>query len=608
MSHEDAIVDVFRNDLKRSAFILVIAAVSLVISFFFGSRLPVDSAWIAIILCGGPIVYEAITGLVFRRDIKADVLVAVAIIASVLMEEWFAAGEVAFIMELGGFLEDLSANKSRAGIEKLISMIPSEARVISDDKEEITDAGSVRIGNTVRVLPGEVIPLDGVVISGYSSADQSSLTGESVPAEKRPGDEVYSGTVNQLGHFDMKVTREAKDSSFQKLAEMVESTDAEKTEIVKIADKWATYLVVAVFVIAALTYVFTQELSRSLTVMVVFCPCAFILAAPTAIVAAIGNLSRHGILVRDGDAIEKMSQVDRIVFDKTGTLTEGKPCVEKIIPAEGVTENELLMYAGATEKASEHPYAKAILVACGDMQLPPASDVVVSVGGGIHAFVNGKKVAVGSAEFTGAGTYTYDGPLTAVYVTADSEYLGTICIGDRLRDRAKDTVRSVDCTGCSCIMMTGDSENAARATAQSAGIQEYVSGCRPETKLGNIRKLQDEGHTVCMIGDGINDAPSLKVADVGIAMGSTGSGITVGIADIVITGDEIGKLPHLLFLAKKTVSRIKLNIVFGMSWNAIALVLAVTGTVGAVTGAILHNVGSVAVVVSSFLLLSAEMK
>ncbi len=608
MGIKDAIVEVIRNDLKRSALVLVVAAVSLAISIFFGSRCPIDPAWIAIILCGVPIVYDAVTGLVFRHDIKADVLVAVAIIASILMEEWFAAGEVAFIMELGGFLEDLSADRSRAGIEKLISTIPSEARVVIGDKEELRDAGSVKIGSTVRVLPGETVPLDGIVISGNSSVDQSSLTGESVPVEKRVGDEVYSGTVNQLGYFDMNVTREAKDSSFQKLAEMVESTDAQKTEIVKIADKWATYLVAAVFVIAALTYLFTKEVSRALTVMVVFCPCAFILATPTAIVAAIGNLSRHGILVRDGDAIEKMSQTDRIVFDKTGTLTEGKPSVEKIITAEGVSENELLMYAGATEKASEHPYAKAILAACGNMSLPSAPDVRVSVGGGICAVVNGKEIAVGNAVFTGAGTYRYEGSLTAVYVTADSEYLGTLCIGDRLREHTKDAVESVNGSGCSCIMMTGDSENAAKAAAESAGITEYISGCRPETKLENIRKLQDEGHTVCMIGDGINDAPSLKAADVGIAMGSTGSGITVGIADMVITGDEIGKLPHLLFISKKTVSRIKINITFGMSWNAMALVLAITGTVGAVAGAVIHNVGSVAVVVSSFLLLSAEMK
>ena len=401
MEKKNAIVEFLTDDLKRTALFVTLAGISLVISFFFGKDFPIDPAWVAIILCGTPILYEAVTGLILRHDIKADVLVAVAIVASLIMQEWFAAGEVAFIMELGGLLEDISADRSRAGIERLISMVPSKARLVIDGKDTEVDAESVKVGQTIRILPGDTVPLDGKVVSGHSYVDQSSLTGESVPVAKEEGSEVFSGTVNQMGSFDMEVTCSAEDSSFQRLVDMVESTDAERTRVVKIADKWATYLVALVFVIAGVTYLLTQEVSRALTVMIVFCPCAFILATPTAVVAAIGNLSKHGILVRDGDALEKMAHADRLVFDKTGTLTEGRPYVTSVTPAEGFTEEQLLRYAGTVERSSEHPYARAILARCGDMPLGEAEGAEVTVGGGISATVDGKTVKVGNPAFTG---------------------------------------------------------------------------------------------------------------------------------------------------------------------------------------------------------------
>ncbi len=607
MEERNAIVDFFTDDLRRTALFVALAGISLVVSFLFGKDLPADPAWVAIILCGSPIVYEAVTGLLFRHDIKADVLVAIAIIASLLMQEWFAAGEVAFIMELGGLLEDISTNRSRAGIEKLISMVPATARVVDGVAETTVPAEDVPEGATVRLLPGETVPLDGIVVSGSSCLDQSSLTGESVPVDKTVGDEVYSGTVNQLGTLEYRVTKTAGDSSFQRLVDMVESTDAEKTRIVRIADRWATWLVALVFGIAALAYLASWEISRALTVMIVFCPCAFILATPTAVVAAIGNLSRHGILVRDGDAIEKSASVDRVVFDKTGTLTEGKPEVVSVKACDGFTEEDVLRLAGSAEKASEHPFAKAILAQCQDMDLVMPSDAEVTVGGGISGTVSGKRVKVGNASFVGVEDVA-EGSATAIHVSVDGEPAGCILISDRLREDSASAVRRISENGAECVMFTGDSENVAKDIAAQAGISGYRASCRPEDKLQGIRDLQADGHTVCMVGDGINDAPSLRAADVGIAMGGTGSGITVGVADMVVVGDYIGRMPHLQFLAKKTVSRIKLNITFGMCWNAMAVCLAFFGIVGPVMGAIVHNVGSVAVVVSSFLLLYSEMK
>ena len=604
MPKNRTIVDLVKDDMYRSALFAVISAISLVVSFA-GWNDPVDPAWVAIVLCGAPILWDAVTGLVLRHDIKADVLVAMAIVASVIMGEFFVAGEVAFIMALGGLLEDISAARSRAGVEALADTIPDEVRVVENGEVKITDTASVPVGARIRVLPGAVVPLDGTVVTGSSYVDQSSLTGEPVPVEKKEGDEVFSGTVNQQGTFDMVVTRGAEDSSFQKLVRMVDGANTE-TRIVKTADRWATYFVACVFGITALVLLLTEDIHRALTVMVVFCPCAFILATPTAVVAAIGNLSRHGILVRDGDSLEKMPAVDRIVFDKTGTLTEGKPRVVSVKLLSDIDEDTVLRYAGSVESSSEHPYAKAILGRCGDMDLPPATDVEVTPGAGISAVVDGHRVSVGNAAFTGADLSLTDiGRDTAICVSVDSVPVAIIAVGDMIKEGARDAVSSIRDSGADCVMLTGDSAGAASAVAAEVGITEYVPGCRPEDKLSSVERMKDDGKVVCMIGDGINDAPSLKTADVGIAMGGTGSAMAIGVSDMVIVGDELGKIPYLRFLASKMLKRIKINIAFGMCWNFMAVALAVTGTVDAVLGAIIHNVGSVAVVLSSFLLLFA---
>jgi len=607
MDKNRTIVDYLKDDMYRSALFAVVSAISLVISFA-GWNEPVDPAWIAIALCGAPILWEAVTGLVLRHDIKADVLVAMAIAASVAMGEYFVAGEVAFIMALGGLLEDVSAARSRAGVEALADTIPDEVRVVGPDGVSLRPPESVPIGARVRILPGAVVPLDGTVLSGNSYVDQSSLTGEPVPVAKTEGDEVYSGTVNQHGTLDIEVTRTADDSSFQRLVRMVGEADTE-TRIVKTADRWATYLVACVFGLTALVLLLTEDVHRALTVMVVFCPCAFILATPTAVVAAIGNLSKHGILVRDGDSLETMTSVDRVVFDKTGTLTEGKPEVVWIRLLGDMDGRTVLRFAGAAESSSEHPYAAAILRRCGNMQLPDATDVAVTAGAGISANVEGHRVSVGNAAFTGTDPSLIDaGKDTAVCVSVDSVPVAVIVIGDAIREGARDAVAAIRAGGAECIMLTGDSEGAASAVAADVGISEYVPGCRPEDKLGAITRMKDEGKIVCMIGDGINDAPSLKAADIGIAMGGTGSGMAIDVSDMVIVGDELGKIPYLRYLTSKMLTRIKANIAFGMGWNFMAVALAVTGTVGAVEGAIIHNVGSVAVVVSSFLLLFAGKK
>ena len=315
---------------KRDIVFLVISGVALLASMLHLLPLPFDAAWVAIILCGVPIIMEAFIGLVTEFDIKADVLVSIALLASVMIGEDFAAGEVAFIMQIGGLLEKLTVAKARAGIEKLVHLTPQTARVISDAGEEIIAAEKVRKDALLRVLPGETIPVDGVIVKGETSVNQSVLTGESLPVDKGVGDEVSSGTVNQFGAFEMRATRVGEDRSIQRMIRLVQSADAGKAKIVGIADRWATWIVVAALSAAALTLVVTGEIIRAVTILVVFCPCALVLATPTAIMAGIGNATRHGFLVREGDALERLAKVNRIAFDKTGTLTYGQPCVTEV--------------------------------------------------------------------------------------------------------------------------------------------------------------------------------------------------------------------------------------------------------------------------------------
>ena len=343
----------------------MISGIALIVSIFDLVPLPFDASWAAIILCGIPIILEAVIGLVTAFDIKADVLVSLALIASVCIGEVFAAGEVAFIMQLGGLLEELTVARAHAGIEKLVHLTPQTARVITGGKETPVPTEAVKVGDLLRVLPGETIPVDGEIVSGQTSVNQAVMTGESLPVDKGVGDEVSSGTVNQFGAFEMKATKVGEDSSIQRMIRLVQSADAGKAKIVGLADRWATWIVVIALTAAALTWIISGEIIRAVTILVVFCPCALVLATPTAIMAAIGNASRHGFLVREGDALERLAAVKKIAFDKTGTLTYGTPKVVLVHSAlPSLSDNELYRLCAAAERYSEHPLGKAITRCC----------------------------------------------------------------------------------------------------------------------------------------------------------------------------------------------------------------------------------------------------
>jgi heavy metal translocating P-type ATPase len=607
----------FKNEEKRTLLLLGISFIAVLGGLF---HLPFNPAWIAIVLCGIPIVKGAIVGLVTEFDIKADVLVAIALIASIVIGEIFAAGEVAFIMALGAYLEERTVAKARAGIGKLVSLTPTTARVIRNDGESIISADQIRRGDTLRVLAGETIAVDGVITKGQTSVDQSVMTGESLPVDKGEGDEVFSGTVNQFGTFEMMAQKVGEDSSLQRMIRLVESADAGKAKIVRTADRWATWIVVVALLAAVGTWFITGEIIRSVTVLVVFCPCALVLATPTAIMAGIGNATRFGILIRAGDALERLAQVKRIAFDKTGTLTYGRPAVSKVGSCvSDLNDQELLDIAAAAETHSEHPLGKAVVGFYRQERgkSPDNPDAFQMLAGrGVYAEVKGRQVYAGNEallweqgiempeRLLQAANSEKAGGATVIYIGVDQKAVGLIALSDRLRPDAADTVNAIHATGMKTVLLTGDAPQAAQHMAKIAGIADLHSSLRPEDKMRAIRAFADQDEPVCMVGDGINDAPALKAARVGIAMGGIGSDIAIDAADIVLVGDDIKEIPHLIQLAQKTMKTININLTASMVLNFVAITLAIMGILNPVWGALVHNAGSVAVIINSSLLLN----
>lgn len=645
------------NDTKLTAVFAALSAVSLGLSLsgVLRNLLPFDIAWIAIILCGVPILVGAFCGLIFDHDIKADVLVAMALVASVATKQFFAAGEVALIMQIGSLLEDYTSGKAQKGIEKLVSLTPQMARVLLDGKEVQVRAEDVKIGDVIKVLAGETIPVDGVILSGETSIDQSVMTGESVPVDKTSGDKVLSGTLNQSGVFTMRAEKASADSSLQRMVRLAKEAEENKAPVVKLADKWATWLVLVALLCAVGTWIFTKDFMRAVTVLVVFCPCAFILATPTAVLAGIGNAAKYGIIIRSGNALEKLSKITRAAFDKTGTLTYGKMqvCDVKVFSPDVIQKQERLRLAAAVEKQSEHPIGKAVVKSYEEKfggELPPASNIKIIKGKGISAEVLGKEVLCGKEslmkEFAviergevlsaiariepstviarrplaattkqsqkelamsdeiASPTARNDNSATRIFVAIDGKLAGVISLSDTLREDAPQTIAKLKSAGVNPVLLTGDNEKVANQIASKCKITDVRANLLPEEKLSAIKEYSAKGEKVCMIGDGVNDALSLAAADAGIAMGGIGSEA----ADAVLVSDDIKRIPYLFSLTKKVMKKIKVNITAAMFINFTAVVLSALGILNPITGALWHNCGSVFVVVNAATLLRFKDK
>lgn len=608
---------------RKDVAFLVVSALFLAISLAGGGNLAVDPAWVAIVLCGLPIVVEAMIAIVTEFDIKADLLVSIALIASVAIGEYFAAGEVAVIMQLGSLLEELTVEKAQRGIQRLVELAPRQARVVANDGTlRMVDADEVELGTLVRVLPGETIPVDGVVVSGTTSVDESAVTGEPMPVDKQAGDEVSAGTINQFGSADVRATHVGEDSSIRRMARLVQSADAGKAKIVRLADRWATWVVAGALLAAAGAWLATGEILRSVTVLVVFCPCSLVLATPTAIVAAIGNATSHGFLVKEGDALERLAQANRVAFDKTGTVTVGKPEVVEVIAMAGAAldPDKVFSLAASAEARSEHPLGKAI-VACArrrDVRLDEPQAFSMEPGRGVTATVAGHKVCVGNLKMMaklGISRDAWDGEtcerlrdagVTLAFVAVDGAAAGLLALSDTVRPEAALTVAALNDLGAEPVLLTGDNEAAAAAVCGQVGIASWRAGCWPEDKMAYIERSEAAGQRCAMVGDGVNDAPALRRAFVGIAVGGAGSDVAVEAADIAIVTEGIAGLPHLVGLARHAMRVIRANLAFSMGLNFLAVVLALLAVLDPVSGALVHNCGSIFVILNSSLLLKWE--
>lgn len=597
----------------------VFLVVSLVLSLMKITVL-IDPAWVAVIFCGIPLLYLSIWRVIHNTGISkisSALLISIAMIAAIAIGDLFAAGEVAFIMAIGAILEEKTTERAKKGLKNLISLTPQQGRRILGGKEEMIAAENIVLNDVLRVLPGEKIPVDGKIITGTTSVDQSIMTGESLPVDKAVGDSVFCGTINRFGTVDIRATKIGEDSSLQKLIRMVEEAEEKKAPMARIADKAASWLVPIALLIAIISFAVTKDIVRAVTVLVVFCPCALVLATPTAIMAAIGQATKHGVIIKSGEALEKMGKVDTVAFDKTGTLTNGNLVVKDIYPFhDELDEATLLQLIASAESYSEHPLAKAVgtYARQKNTKLFKVEDFHMIAGKGISAAVNEEKIFCGNTVFLNEQeiqiSYAEEQVLEkfrnegkAVILVANlNRLLGAVTLSDTLRDTAKDMMIRLRNIGTHAVLLTGDHQQTAEYFAKQIGIEDVHAGLLPEEKVLEITKLQEIGKTVCMIGDGVNDAPALKTANVSVAMGAMGSDIAVEAADIALMSDDIAKIPYLKRLSNSCVRTIKFSISLSLCINFVAIALSLLGLLTPTTGALVHNCGSCLVVLVAALL------
>ena len=602
------------NDFLAGIPMTIVGAVFLVLSFILslnGIELMIDPAWITVIICGIPLLYLALWRVKYNpgiSKISSALLISIAMFAAIAIGDLFAAGEVAFIMSVGSILEDMTTQRARKGLDQLIKLTPDTGRLINGSMIKVED---INIGDELRVLPGETIPIDGIIIKGETSIDQSIMTGESLPVDKTVGDEVYEGTMNSLGTIDIRATNVGEDSSLSKMIRLVEEAEKKKAPIARIADQWASWLVPIALLIAIVTYIMTGDITRGVTILVVFCPCALILATPTAIMAAIGQATKHGIIIKSGEAIEILGKVDTFSFDKTGTLTKGKLIVSDCI----AYDEKMLQYCASLEKYSEHPLGKAVTDYY-QGELLEVDDFKYINGKGIQGVLQKgarKKIYCGNLRFLKENDILISEDIMnhlerfnkqgkAIILTAvNGECIGLLALSDEVKEEAKETISQLKELGIESVLLSGDHLDTAQYFAKKVGIKNVKAELLPNDKVETIKELQKE-HKVCMIGDGVNDAPALKIADVSISMGAIGSDIAIEASDIALMSDDLSKLPYLKRLANGTLQTIRFAISLSMTINFIAVTCSILGLLNPTTGALVHNCGSCFVVLIAALL------
>ena len=611
------------NTFLSSLPMTIIGGIFLILSFIFMKNkinIFIDPAWITVIICGIPLLYLAISRLIFNKGINkisSALLITIALISAISIGELFAGGEVAFIMAIGAILEEITTEKAKKGIKNLINLSPVQGRKITDKKEEIVSIDKIKKGDILRVLPGEIIPVDGIIVDGESSIDQSIITGESIPIDKTINDEVFCGTINKFGSIDIKTVNIGENSSLQKLIKMIKDAEKKQAPMQRIADKTASYLVPISLIIAIIVGIVTNNIVRAITILVVFCPCALVLATPTAIMAGIGQATKYGVIIKSGEALETMGKVNSIAFDKTGTLTHGKLEVSDItLIDKKISETELLNLVASAESKSEHPLGKSIVSYASKHQIniQECKNFKMKSGKGIYAEINNKKIYCGNEKYLNENKINITEEVqnklqefqnngkVSIIIAENLQCIGIIALSDVLRTESKEIIKELSKLNISTMLLTGDNKNTANYFAKKIGIKDVKANLLPEEKIKVIKELQNEGKKICMVGDGVNDAPSLKQADIGISMGVMGSDISVDASNIVLMTDDVTKIPYIKKLSNATINTIKLSITLSIIINFIAIICSAMGILNPTTGALVHNAGSCFVVLIAALL------
>ena len=573
-----------------------------------------EPSWITVIICGFPLVYLSIRRIVYNKGISkisSALLISMAMFAAIAIGDIFAAGEVAFIMALGALLEEATTERAKKGLKKLISLAPVKGRKIQANKEIMVPVESIQSGDYLRILPGETIPVDGRIINGETTVDQSIMTGESIPVDKTIDDDVFGGTINCFGAIDIIATKVGEDSSIQKMIQLIKNAEQKQAPIQRIADIVASRLVPIALLIACIGYLVTGNIIVGVTVLVVFCPCALVLATPTAVMAAIGQATKHGVIIKSGEILETMGKVDTMAFDKTGTLTRGQLAVQSILAVDtDYSETDILQLAASAEAMSEHPIGKAIVFHAieQDLEILDTTSFTMFVGKGIIAVIKGRELYCGNERFLeehniivsesiqqAINVYRSEGKVSVII--ADREHIiGIITLSDTMRNDAINMISAILSLDMTTVLLTGDSKAAATYIGKKSGVSEIHAELLPGEKVSIIESLQGKHHKVCMVGDGINDAPAMKTADVSIAMGTIGSDIAIETADIALMSDDLSKIPYIKRLSDATIKTIKFSIALSMAINCIAIILSLLEVLTPTTGALVHNVGSCLVV------------
>jgi len=577
-----------------------------------GTTVASASAMIGASILIYPIVVTAITDLRIGR-LSINELVAIAVLAAFASGNYKAAGVVAFFMLTGEIIETRTAEGARNSIESLIKLTPTKARRITrDGEEEEVTAGELAVGDVIRIRPGDNVAADGVILSGQGSFNQATITGESLPADKKVGDEVFAGTQNLTGVLEIKVSRAGEDTTLGRVRELILAAEKTKLPIMKIVDQYMGYYTPLVLVIGALVWAFTHDLNRVIAVFIVSCPCAFILATPTAMVAALSAAARLGILIKNVADIEAAAKINAFIFDKTGTLTTGQLAVSRLTPLGETKPAELLRIAASAEKYSNHPTAKALAQLAGEAGVPLSEpkDFAETAGRGVKADVGGAKVLVGRAQWLkdNGVDHSFEKSVdlnetegwSLIFVARDGRCIGWVGLQDQTRAGAKASLAELKEAGVRRVaMISGDRQLVVARVAGEIGCEEARGECLPQNKVEFVRGVKAKGYRVAVVGDGVNDAPALAAGDIGIAMGAAGSEVAIHSATIALMNNDLQRLPFLVKLSRSTRAVINQNFLFGALFIVVGMTVTSLGYIGPIPAAILHNVGSLIVIFNS---------